>query len=179
MIYPLKFSSETCIPGSAPERPINSEILPEHADLRKKIAYHRDLAATAREELNFSEALDQLQQARQVCDELMDAAITKQVSQEYRVIQAEMKQKEQERQEQKHQEQERQEQKRQEQERQEQKRQEQERQEQKRQEQERQEQKRREQERQEQKRQAAELAQPVDFHGKQLIKAEVGVLQSP
>ena len=37
--------------------------------------------------------------------------------------------------------------------------------------------KRQEQERQEQKRQAAELAQPVDFHGKQLIKAEVGVLQ--
>ena len=34
------------------------------------------------------------------------------------------------------------------------------------------------QERQEQKRQAAELAQPVDFHGKQLIKAEVGVLQA-
>ena len=91
-----------------PERPIDSEILPEHVDLRKKIAYHRDLAATAREELNFSEALDQLQQARQVCDELMDAAITKQVSQEFRAIQAEVKQKEQERQEQKRQEQKRQ-----------------------------------------------------------------------
>ena len=50
-------------------------------DLHKKIAYYRDLAATAREDQNLPEALNRLQQAQGLCDELMDAAVTKQVAQ--------------------------------------------------------------------------------------------------